>query len=183
MRAAQLDEAKVVLRVIEVLDLDFLPGLVADPDAVAGAGDIYDAEAGQFIKPAAAPVEGEALDALKLRLMQAVDADIAAIYNRWTRFGPEYDAREAAARAFAAERYAGTPSAWITSFAVPARLTVRDAADKIIAQADALKVGLQALGAFRMAKYGIFGAPDAAAAQQIYDDIMQGVHETEKGLP
>jgi hypothetical protein len=182
MRAAQIDENRVVLQVIEVLDLDFLPGLVADPDAVAGPGDIHDKETGAFIKPAPEPVIGEALEALRLRLAQAVDSTIAAIYNRWTRFGPEYDAREAAARAFAAAMYAGTPSVWITSFAVPAGLTVRDAADRIIAQADALKTALQALGAYRMAKYGILGAIDADAALA-HDNIMQGVSEIERGLP
>ncbi|MBY0243042.1 MAG: hypothetical protein K2X55_27415, partial [Burkholderiaceae bacterium] len=87
------------------------------------------------------------------------------------------------ARAFAAALYAGTPGVWITSFAVPAGITVRDAADRIIAQADALKAGLQALGAYRMAKYGILASVDADLAQLAHDNIMKGVSEIERSLP
>lgn len=182
MLAAQIDEQNVVTGIYPVHDLDFMPRLVEDVTGQAGIGDTYDHETAQFIRPAVDVPPGEALDALKRRLAKAVDDTIAGVYNRWTRFQPEYAAREAAAREYAATSYAGTPSIWIRSFSVPAGLQPREAADLIIAQADTLHAALEALASLRMAKYAIQGAHDVAAAQAAYDSIIQQVEIIARSL-
>lgn len=113
-----------------------------------------------------------ALAPTKVTLVEAVDAKIAGIYNRWLRFEAEYVAREAAARAFKAGGYAGDPGVWVTSFSSNAGLSNQTAADLIIAQADGLRTALQALGALRMAKYGISAASTVASAQAAHDAII-----------
>lgn len=182
MLAAQIDEQNVVTGIYPVQDLGFMPRLVEDVTGQAGIGDIYDHETAQFIRPAEQLQPGESLAAMRQRLAAAIDNLIAGVYARWTRFQPEYDAREAAAREYAATSYAGTPSIWIRSFSVPAGLQPREAADLIIAQADALHAALEALAAQRMAKYAIQSAQDAAAAQAAYDSIMQQVEAIARSL-
>lgn len=123
--------------------------------------------------PAAAP----AIDvtALKQQLAAAVDSTIAGIYSKWFRFEGEYVARESAARVFVERGYGGEPGIWITGFSEPAGLTVNQAADLIIAQADGLRAALEALGSLRMAKYGILAAASAETAQATFDSIVSQV--------
>lgn len=131
----------------------------------------------------AIPAEPTNLPAAVLaQLVAEIDARVAAIYSRWTRFDLEYAAREAAARAFAAEGYDGPCSVWVTSFAEPAGLPLRAATDLIIAQADSLRMALEALGALRMRKYEVTRAADAAAAEAAHAAIMARADIIEAGL-
>lgn len=108
----------------------------------------------------------------KATLIEAVDTKIAGIYNRWLRFEAEYVAREAAARAFKAAGYVGDPGVWVTSFSSNTGMSNTAAANLIIGQADGLRTALQALGALRMAKYGIQAAGTVAGAYGAYDSII-----------
>lgn len=110
---------------------------------------------------------------IKTALMADVDAQISAIYNRFTRFETEYVQREAAARAFKAGGYAGDAGVWVTSFSTNTGMSAQAAADLIISQADSMRAALQALGALRMGKYGIAAAASAAAAQAVHDGIIE----------
>jgi hypothetical protein len=143
-----------------------------------------DARDGLELLPAQAPTEPPTVDqaALKAALASSVDSHIAGIYARWTRFETEYAVREAAARAFVAAGYEGDPGVWVTSFSGPAGLSDAAAADRIIAQADALHAALEQLAALRMAKYGILGAADAGAAQAAHDDIIAQADVIAAGL-
>lgn len=118
----------------------------------------------------------------KVRLSAAVDSEISDIYSQFTRFTSEYQEREAAARVFKAAGYVGDAGPWVMSFATPAGKTATQAVDLIIAQADALKAALAALGALRMRKYEIAGATSATAAQAIYDDIVLKAQQAAAGL-
>jgi len=115
----------------------------------------------------------------KARLAAQVDNSVAEVYSRWLRFDAEYVAREAAARAFIAD---GTPSEWVTGFAVPAGLTEATAAALIVQQADALRTALEQLGAQRMRKYQVMAASTEAAARGIADDIFAQVKAIAAGL-
>jgi hypothetical protein len=119
---------------------------------------------------------------LKVTLSAQVDDVISAIYSRFTRFTSEYELREAAARAFKAANYAGTPDPWVTSFATPAGLTPAQATDLIISQADTLRTALATLGALRMRKYEIASAADAITAQAIHGDIVLKATVAAEGL-
>lgn len=122
------------------------------------------------------------LASLRQDLVDSVDSHIAAIYARWMRFESEYVEREAAARAFAAAGYVGEPGVWVTSFATPAGLTEPAAADRIIEQADSLRLALEKLAALRMAKYGVLAAEDAATAQAAHDTIVAQANVIAAGL-
>lgn len=122
------------------------------------------------------------LPAVKASLTEAVDAKIAGIYNRWLRFEAEYVAREAAARAFKAAGYAGDPGVWVTAFSSNAGMSNTMAADLIIAQADGLRTALQALGALRMAKYGIVAANSVETAQAAHDAIITQANQIAAAL-
>lgn len=125
---------------------------------------------------------GPSLSDLQTQLSTNIDAVVAAVYNRWTRFDQEYVARETAARAFAAAGYEGECSVWVTSFAEPAGLSAQVAADRIIAQADALRGALEQLGVQRMRKYEIQAAVTAQAARAAHDSIVGEVTVIEAGL-
>ena len=131
-----------------------------------------------FVTPAAPPP----LAGVKAALAASVDDSISVIYGRFQRFTEEYVAREAAARAFKASGYTGTPDLWIMAFATPAGKTATQATDIIIGQADALKAVLSTLGGLRMRKYEIAAAVDATTAQAIRDDILTKVQAAAVGL-
>ena len=137
---------------------------------------------GEHFVPLQPEVDVQAVQARKRELAEQVDARIASIYGRWTRFGQEYEAREAAARAYATAGYKGECSVWVTAFAEPAGLTLRTAADLIIVQADNLRIALEALGALRMRKYEIARAPDGLAAEAAHAAIMAQASTIEGGL-
>lgn len=116
------------------------------------------------------------LDTLVKSLTANVDSRVATIYSQWTRFQAEYEAREAAAKAFKDAGYAGDPGVWVAAFADAAGKTNQEAADLILSQAASLNAALSTLGALRMRKYEILSATTAADAQTAYDDIMTKIN-------
>lgn len=128
-----------------------------------------------------APV-GPTLADTKKVLVESVDSKVSAIYNKYIRFRDEYEKREAAARAFVAANYIGDAGPWVMGFATPAGKTPTQAADTIVAQADALRAALELLGGLRMRKYEIAFATDSTTAQTIYDNIIAEVEFIAEGL-
>lgn len=124
----------------------------------------------------------EELENLKRALTENIDGKVAEVYARWLRFEAEYVARETAAREFAAAGYEGECSGWVSSFALPAGVSLQVAADRIISQADMLRGALEELGALRMLKYRILTATDSVVAQAAYDDILAQVGAIAAGL-
>ena len=112
------------------------------------------------------------LDVAKLGMVERIDSHAAAIYSRWTRFEAEYRARESAAQAFRDAGYQGDPGLYVTSFAAPAGLTTRAAADAILAQDAALRAAQDSLAALRMRKYEVARAADAITSQTLADEII-----------
>ena len=119
---------------------------------------------------------------LKVALVAGVDVLIAGIYARWLRFEAEYREREAAARAYVDAGASGDPGIWVTSFSLPTGMPNEQAAALIIAQADALRDALVALGALRMRKYEITAASTAAIAQQKHHEIIATAEAIADGL-
>ena len=132
----------------------------------------------------AEPLPEPEIDLAQLRqqLSDQVDELVAGVYSRWMRFEAEYEAREAAARAFVAAGYEGEASSWIVSFAEPAGLSYQEAEDLIVQQADNLRSALQELGALRMRKYTIRLAIDPATAQAACAAITADVATISAGL-
>ena len=119
---------------------------------------------------------------LRATLLAAIDDCAAAIYSRWTRFEAEYRAREAAARDFVDAGYTGEPGLYVTSFAEPAGLSPRGAADAILAQASALRVAQNSLAALRMRKYEVRRAANAETAQLLADEIVTAMEVIAQGI-
>jgi hypothetical protein len=138
--------------------------------AAQQSGKIIQADADG--KPVAVDRPAETLAAMKARLSAAIDSLVEGIYEKYTKFQVAYTPREAAARAFKAAGYVGDPGLWVTGFAGPAGLTNQQAADKIIAQADAAYAALPLIDAQRMRKYSLAAADGMANAQALYDDIV-----------
>ena len=125
---------------------------------------------------------GKQLLADKLQqYITAIDNKAAAIYQNWTRFELEYNARKAAAKAYKDAGYKGDVSTYIASFAIPAGLDNKAAADLILVQAAGLQKLQDHLAALRMRKYelkkqGLTLAQMQAIADEILkemDDLME----------
>ncbi len=130
-------------------------------------------------------IEGRAaqdLQQLKERLVGEVDDAIAQIYASWMRFDVEYTSRESAARAYVAAGYEGDAGAWVLAYADAAGISAREAADRIISQADALRAALVELGTLRMQKYLIQSADNAEIAQAQFENIVAQAGLVEAGL-
>lgn len=112
------------------------------------------------------------LSETKAVLTAAIDNAVAAIYNRFTRFEPEYTLREAQAQAFKDAGYTGPVPEQVAAFATPAGMDAQAATDLILSEAANLRAALAALGAKRMRKYEIINAADAATAQAKHDEIL-----------
>lgn len=122
------------------------------------------------------------LASAKASLVSQIDDHIATIQSKWTRFWLEYSEREAAALSYKNVNYQGTPDEWVSDFANSAGLTFKNAADRILLQAESLRPALKKLGGLRMRKYEISGAPNLSAAQVVYDDILAKVSVIAAGL-
>lgn len=178
-------------RVFYPLDIDYGSNLPADVIEVSiddynaamarPADHDFDFVDGQLVISKPAPVV-EPLADMIARLSAAVDSLVKAIYERFTAFKVAYDPREAAARAFKAAGYTGDPGLWVTGFAVPAKLSNQQAADRIIAQADAAYDALPLIDAQRMRKYQMATADSAANVQALYDDIVAQINKQAAGL-
>lgn len=119
---------------------------------------------------------------LRAGLVDQIDNHAAAIYSRWTRFEAEYRTREAAAQAFKDAGYQGEPDLYVTSFAGPAGLTVRAAADAILAQSVALRTAQDALAVLRMRKYEVARAASIEVAQVQAAEIIMAMDEIAQGI-
>lgn len=108
-------------------------------------------------------------------LVQQIDEAVAGIYTRFTRFGVEYEAREAEAQAFKDAGYTGPVPGRISEFAVPAGMEPIPATDLILAQAANLRAALGKLSALRMRKYEVTRAPNSAAAQAVATEILAAI--------
>jgi hypothetical protein len=120
----------------------------------------------------ATPVTAPTLAQVTAQLAAQIDSLVAFIYSNWARFQAEYDARLAAAQAFAAANYAGDPGPWVDAYATAAGITQTVAAQNIIAQGAALDSALQTLGGLRMQKYGILSAATVEAANAAYASLV-----------
>ena len=108
-------------------------------------------------------------------VVASVDAAVAAIYAKYTRFEVEYLEREKQALAYKAAGYTGEMPQQVAAFATPANKTGKQAADIILMHAAQLRDALAQLGVLRMRKYEVLAAPDAATAQAIADGILGAV--------
>ncbi|MNT82622.1 hypothetical protein D3C72_2223780 [compost metagenome] len=69
----------------------------------------------------------------------------------------------------------------MSSFAEPAELAARDAADAILTQATALRAAQDALAALRMRKYEVARSTTVEAAQVLTDEIISAMDEIARG--
>lgn len=100
-----------------------------------------------------------------------IDDAAAAIYQRFARFGQEYEDREAGALAYQAAGYTGTLSPAVAAFATPAGLTPTVATNLILTQAAQLRGAVGLIGAQRMRKYEVMRATETDV-QSITADIL-----------
>lgn len=82
-----------------------------------------------------------------------IDNTAEGVYQRFTRFSDEYKERETQALRYKESGYKGEPPEQVRAFSVPAKLTGKDAADIILANAKKLRVGLSAIASLRMRKF------------------------------
>lgn len=108
-------------------------------------------------------------------LVASVDAAVAAVYAKYTRFEVEYLEREKQALAYKAAGYTGEMPQQVAAFATPANKTGKQAADIIIAQATALRGALAQLGVLRMRKYEVMQAADVDKAQSVADEVLAAI--------
>lgn len=106
-----------------------------------------------------------------------VDDAIAAILTKYTRFQMGYIEREAAAKAYKESGYTIAPTTWITRFADAINIPYPDAADRILAQAAALRPAVQMLEDLRMDKYLILRAPTLEAADAVSVRIISDANK------
>lgn len=148
----------------------------APPEHIDGLVRVWRGNLWSYVNKALEPKEADTplptLPEIKAALAGDVDDQVAAIYSRWTRFQMAYQEREAAAIAFRAANYEGDPGEWITKFAEPAKLTLREAADRVLLQAAGMREALKLLDAQRMRKYEILGAVDQVTATAAHASIL-----------
>ena len=136
--------------------------------------------------PMAAPVApAPALTEAEQRKLwvTSVDDTIALMIFKFTRFQMPYEKREAAAIAYRDSGYTIDPTIWITRFADNNGLAYPDACERILAQAEAYRIGLEQLEAFRMDKYQIERAPTQKLAREAYNAIMANAQAVYEALP
>lgn len=119
---------------------------------------------------------------LKADLSKQIDAAVLAIYDRPMMLSMEYEAREKAAADYKAAGYTGAAPAWLSSFATPAGMEPRAAADLILSQALQMRGALDSLGALRMRKYEVQLASTEADARTAHTDIMIQIAAVAAGL-
>lgn len=157
-------DCKIPADAVEITDADHAALLEGQ-----SAGATIQADAGG--NPIAVMPAPPTLAAINARLAASINAEIKAICDNFSSFSLEYTAREAAAIAFKAGGYVGDAEEPVMEFARPARMTARQATDRILAQAVGLRAASSALGGLRMRKYEIIFAADEIEAQAIHDDI------------
>lgn len=104
-----------------------------------------------------------------------IDAAVAEIYSRFTRFQLEYTEREAQAQAYKDAGYTGEVPPRVAEFVTPAGMPAQAATDLILAQSANLRTAHGALSALRMRKYEVLRAATDAQAQAFAAEILAGV--------
>lgn len=110
------------------------------------------------------------------QLSELIDNTVAEIYNKWTRFTSEYQAKEAAALAYKQAGYEGDISGWISSYADSAGLDYKEATDRILAQAESLRSAQIQIGQLRMRKFEL-SALDDEARSELYELIIAEIDQ------
>lgn len=193
---AQLNRAGVFVGMVEADPSPLEPGVfllpagsvdVEVPEHIEGTVRVFRNGFFSYVNKALEPKEASTplptLDEIRHSLMADVDNRIAQIYGLWTRFQMAYQGREAAAIAFKEASYEGDVSEWITKFAEPAKLSLRDATDRVLAQAAAMRAALLALDSERMRKYEILAAPDEATAVALHKSIIGNAETIAASIP
>lgn len=130
------------------------------------AGWLWDGES--FTAPPAPPFDRAAASL-------QIDNAAADIYGRFTRFGIEYEEREAQALAYKNAGYTGTVPPRVAEFATPAGMPAQAATDLILSQSVNLRTAQGALSGLRMRKYEVLRAATDAQAQAAADAILQAI--------
>ena len=122
----------------------------------------------QFTAPPAPPFDRAAASL-------QIDNAVADIYGRFTRFGIEYEEREAQAQAYKDAGYTGPVPPRVSDFSVPADMPASAATDLILAQATNLRAAQGALSALRMRKYEVLRAITDEQAQAAAAEILAAI--------
>lgn len=108
---------------------------------------------------------------VKKILARQIDDYAAGIYQKWERFGREYELREAQAIEYKDAGYTGDVPRQVAAFADRAGLPYQQATDLILTQAEILRQAADDIGDLRMRKYEILNAEDAAGANAKHMEI------------
>lgn len=111
-----------------------------------------------------------------------IDTAVATIYAQYSRFEIEYKEKRAAAEAFIADNYEGTPAPWVMDYALSANLTYKDAADAILREALKWEDALPKLGALRVQKYLILNAETLTQAREEFDRLVSAIQAIQQVL-
>ena len=122
-----------------------------------------------------AALQAAAEAATRTALCTQIDAAVAAIYTRYTRFSDEYTLRLSQAQAYKDAGYTGTVPDQVAAYATPAGVTAQAAADLIIAQAAALTAAIAQLGVLRMRKYEVNAAATLADAETDATSVLAAI--------
>ena len=114
--------------------------------------------------------------------MSQIDNTIAAIYNQFTRFQMEYEAREKAAQSYKDGGYVGEPSVWVKRFADNTGITFKQCTDLVLSQANKLRKAILDLGQLRMDKYKVLNASTLEDAQVEFNIVINGANVIARSL-
>ena len=128
-----------------------------------------------FTAPPTVPVN-------KASLALLIDEAVGKIYDKYTRYEPEYKEREIQALDYKAAGYTGTVPVQVAAFATPSGNTSKAAADIIIGQSSQLRGALSQLGVLRMRKYEVLRAVDDATATAAFNTITANVEAIGKAI-
>ena len=110
------------------------------------------------------------------QLAALIDQKVNLIYQGWNRFISEYQAKEAAALAYKAASYQGEISVWISSYADAAGIGPREAAERILLQAESLRAAQVKVGQLRMRKFEMTNLADEPRSQ-LYEAIVAEIEK------
>jgi hypothetical protein len=105
-----------------------------------------------------------------------IDQKVALMYQAWTRFTTEYQAKEAAALTYKAASYRGEISIWISSYADAAGIGYKEAAEHILMQAESLRAAQVQVAQLRMRKFELTDLADEPR-YQLYEEIVAEIDQ------
>lgn len=104
-----------------------------------------------------------------------IDDTVSNVYGKWTRFQKEYDLRLTAAQEYIQAGYSGPTSSYIESVATASGISLPEAADLVVQQANMFNSALEQLAAARMRKFEIKRATEPTEVLALQDAIMSQV--------